>query len=92
MRSELSTSHLDIDDGKVPFPTFHEYEHTILGHTWMFKAFILEFKIMHEDVKMNLFVSSPDLLKNWNIRDWYEGLPPKKFPSLGHLIEAFIKQ
>ena len=41
---------------------------------------------------MKLFVLSLDFRNNQDVKYWYQELPPKEFPSLGHLIEAFNKQ
>ena len=41
-------------------------------------AFYLGNNIIHEDIKMKLFMLSLNLEDNWDVRNWYEGFPHKK--------------
>ena len=82
---------MDVDNN-APLPKVHEYEDTTSMHIIMFKGFSLTSNIIYEDVQMKVSVAFLDLLNNLGIRNWYDGLPPKKCPSLNHLNDAFNKE
>ena len=80
---------LDVeDDGRACFPMFCEYKYATSVHIWFFEEFLQAYNIIHEDLKMKLFVVFLDLSNNQDVKYWYKKFSPKGFPSFKHLIKA----
>ena len=77
------------DGGKALFPLFQQYKYQAATHVQAFMQFIRASNIVHEDIKMRLFLLSLHLEDNLSIKNWYEGFPRKSFSSLRQFIDAF---
>ena len=77
------------DGGKALFPLFQHYKNHATSHVQAFVQFIRESNIVHENIKMRLFLLSLHLEDNLSVRNWYEGFPRKIFSSLKKFINAF---
>ena len=51
--------------------------------------FIRASNIVHEDIRLRLFLLSLHLGVNLFVRNWYEGFPCRSFSSLWQFIDAF---
>ena len=63
------------DDGKELFPLFHEYKYHAVTHIWAFMQFLQGSDIVHDDIKMKLFLLSLNLEDNLSVKNCYEGFP-----------------
>ena len=59
------------DGGKELFPLFQEYKYHAEMHVQEFMQFLQESNIIHEDIRMSLFLISLHLEDNLYVRNWY---------------------
>ena len=77
------------DGGNALFPLFEQYRYHVATYLQEFMQFIWESNIIHQDIRMRLFLLSLHLEDNLSVRNWYEGFPCKIFSSLRQFIDAF---
>ena len=61
-------------------------------HKSKFKDFLANCNIVNEDVKMQLFVMSLDLLNNKDLANWHNQLPTKGISSFKQLVKTFSEK
>ena len=66
------------NNGKPIFPLFQEYKYHAAIHVWAFMQFLQASNIIHEDIRMKLFLLSLHLEDNLTVENWYERFPRKK--------------
>ena len=80
-----------IQDGeKALFPLFQQYKYHAATNVQAFMQFIQASNIVHEDIRMRLFLLSLHIEDNLLVKNWYEGFPRNFFSSLRQFIDAFI--
>ena len=77
------------DGGKALFPFFQQYKYHAATHVQAFMQFLRASYIVHEDIRMRLFLLSLHLEDNFSVKNWYEVFPRKIFSSLKKFIDAF---
>ena len=63
------------DGGNALFPLFQQYKYHVATHVQKFMQFIWASNIVHEDIRMRLFLLSLHIEGNLSVRNWYEGFP-----------------
>ena len=76
--------------GKELFPLFQQYKYHATSHVQAFMQFIRASNILHEDIRIRLFMLSLHLEDSLSARNCYEGFPCRIFSSLRKFINAFI--
>jgi hypothetical protein len=59
-------------------------------HVASFIDVLSKLNVVHEDVKMKMFIISLDFLKD-EVSNWYEKLGGKEISSLSDFFKAFLK-
>ena len=78
-------------DWKNKIPNFNQDKDLASWNAiWSMKA-ILDLKVVHEDIKMKIFMLSFDLT-NDDVYEWYEGLPKKGVHSIEEFIKVFCER